>query len=297
MIELRTGDLTLGLVPSLGGSVSHFRLGAIDLMRPLSSEAHLQDVRCAAMFPMVPYANRIAGNAFKFGGEVWRFIANNPPERFNVHGTGWQSAWDIEDRKADEAVLVLNHLAPDEPYSYLAKQQFSLSKQRLVVTITLTNRGDRTMPFGFGFHPWFKRAPDVTVAFRATHFWMEGPDGIATDALRTPPELDFTVARALPETWRNNDYGGWSGTAEICSPSQGFGLRIEADPIFRHLVLYANPVSPCFCLEPQTNAVCAFNKMNLGHEADLGVIELRPGSSAAGSVSFIPFALQGGHLT
>src|ERR1700749_4675283 len=92
--ELAAGELSLGLVPQIGGSVAYFRSRGVDLMRPLSS-ANLAsgNVLGVAMFPMTPYANRIAGNEFDFGGRTWRFEANNPPERFNVHGTGWHEPW------------------------------------------------------------------------------------------------------------------------------------------------------------------------------------------------------------
>src|SRR5262249_13503489 len=94
LITLDAGDLAIGLVPAIGGSLAHFRKGGIDLMRPLSpADLAANNVLGVAMFPMVPYANRIAGNAFDFGGRTWAFQPNNPPERFNVHGTGWHSAW------------------------------------------------------------------------------------------------------------------------------------------------------------------------------------------------------------
>ena len=36
---LEAGELSLGLVPEIGGSIAHFRWRGIDLMRPLSPEA------------------------------------------------------------------------------------------------------------------------------------------------------------------------------------------------------------------------------------------------------------------
>src|SRR3569833_4558744 len=93
-IALNAGDLSVGLVPEIGGSLAYFRHRGIDLMRPLSSaDLAAKNVLGVAMFPMVPYANRIAGNTFDFGGRTWRFSANNPPEQFNVHGTGWRAPW------------------------------------------------------------------------------------------------------------------------------------------------------------------------------------------------------------
>jgi aldose 1-epimerase len=291
VLERSAGDLTLGLVPAIGGSLAYFRRAGVDLMRPLSTADRLAgNVLGVAMFPMVPYANRIAGNAFSFGGHTWTFSANNPPERFNVHGTGWHSPWRATEEGAGD-LLSLEHLAPEEPYSYAATQHFSLTAMGLDVRLTLTNRGAVPMPFGFGLHPWFERDADVELAFSASHFFMEGPDGIATERLATPAELDFARPRRLPHTWRNNDYGGWNGLAEIRYPSRHVGLRIAASPIFEHLMLYADPARPFFCLEPQSNAPCAFNRIDTHEDAGMGTIVLAPGQRLDGAISFSPFDL------
>ena len=291
MIELRAGALSVGIVPEIGGSLAYFRNDGVDLMRPLS-EANRQagNVLAVAMFPMLPYANRIDGNAFSFGGKTWHFTANNPPERFNVHGTGWHSRWQAR-QDADGVLLRLDHILPEEAYSYAATQRFALNPDGLSVAMTLTNRGRVTMPFGFGLHPWFDRDPDVELVFAATHFFMEGPEGVPTERLVTPPELDFSQPRRLPDSWRNNDYGGWTGTAEIRFPSRRLGLRLKADPVFGHLMLYADPKRPFFCLEPQSNAPCAFNRIANGSDEGMGVIVLEPEESIAGAIQFLPFRL------
>lgn len=287
-IELAAGELSVGLVPTIGGSMAWFRDGGTDLMRPLSAADRASgNVLGVAMFPMVPYANRIDENAFEFGGRTWRFAANNPPEKFNVHGTGWHEPWHAE--QADGGLrLSLSHVAPDEPYSYQATQVFRLTPEALTVDLTLANRGQVPMPFGLGLHPWFEREPDVTLRFATTHFFMEGPEGVATERLETPPELDFSTARRLPDTWRNNDYGGWTGLAELVWPSRRRRLTIEADPVFGHLMLYADPARPFFCLEPQSNAPTAFNRIVSGRDEGMGTRVLAPGERLAGTIRFRP---------
>jgi aldose 1-epimerase len=288
LIELAAGDLSLGLVPGIGGSLAYFRRRGIDLMRPLSAaDRAAGNVLGVAMFPMLPYANRIAGNAFDFGGRTWRFSANNPPERFNVHGTGWQAAWRAE-RHADNVLMRLEQGAPGEPYRYAATQRFALTPAGLRVTVTLANRGAVAMPFGFGLHPWFERDADIELRFAASHFFMEGPEGVSTERLRTPPELDFSHGRRLPGSWRNNNYGGWAGSAEIRYPSRGLGLVLEADPVFGHLMLYADPERPFFCVEPQSNAPCAFNHIGTARGEAMGTIVLEPGQSVEGTIGFLP---------
>ena len=289
MIEIRAGDLTAGVIPEIGGSLAYFRKGSANLMRPLGdAERARGDVLGVAMFPMIPYANRIADNAFDFDGRSYHFAPNNPPEKFNVHGTGWQLPWRAEKLAEDEAVLTLVHIVPTEPYSYAARQQFKLTADRLSVITEVENRGEWRMPFGFGQHPWFHRDPDVTVAFKAETFWLEGWDNTVSERIKVPPELSFYPKRGLPPARRNNCYGGWDGLLEITWRSRGVRLRVEADPLFRNLMFYADPARPVFCIEPQTNVACAFNLAGALNDDDLGIIVLAPGEKASGTLAFVP---------
>mgnify|MGYP001810020599 CR=1 FL=1 len=286
MIELTDGNLSLGLVPDIGGSIAWLRIKGRDVMRPLSkADAATGNVLGTASFPMIPYANRIENNAFTFEGATYTVAANNGSEPFNVHGSAWKSVWTVEDVTASSAVLALDHDAgPDDPYSYRAVQHFSFENGALSLATKIENRGATRMPFGFGHHPWFPRDPDAQLTFRARDFWLEGPLGIVSDRIAVTPELDFAAGRGLPAGWRNNNYGFWDGTAELRFPGRGVGLVIEADPLFENLMFYADPKRDVFCLEPQTNVSCALNRS----EADLGVIVLGPGERSAGTIRFTP---------
>jgi aldose 1-epimerase len=99
-MTLCADDLSVELAPDLGGSLASFRRThgqrVIDLMRPMSAQARdTRDVTGAAMFPMVPYTNRIAGNQFEFEGRTHAFEPNYPGQPLNLHGTGWQSHWNV----------------------------------------------------------------------------------------------------------------------------------------------------------------------------------------------------------
>jgi aldose 1-epimerase len=287
LVQLRAGDLTADLVPQVGGSVAAFRLDGIDLMRPLSSaDRAAGNVLGTASFPMVPYANRIAGNAFEFRGRRYTFAMNNPPEIFNVHGTGWLRPWTVTDSSATGATLSLEVIEPDEAYSYRATQRYELDAGGLGVAMTITNAGAETMPFGFGHHPWFDRDADVTVQFHARTFHLNEPEVVIGERIGLPPEVAFDPPRGLPERWRCSDYGGWDGPATVRFPGRGVGVTISAEPVFRHLMVYADPRLPVFCIEPQTNASCAFNRAGGFDDPEDGVIILEPGATAAGAVRF-----------
>jgi aldose 1-epimerase len=287
VVQLEAGEMSVGLVPGIGGSVSYFRFAGSDMMRPLSDELRVAgNVLGVAMFPMTPYANRIGGNAFTFEGRTYRVEANNPPEKFNVHGTGWHRPWTVAEQSGSGALLGLEVIDAGAAYAYRATQRFTVRGDGMDVEMTITNAGDVAMPFGFGLHPWFERDADTTLQFCANRFYLEEPEGVSGDPITMPPELDFSAARALPGGWRNNDFGGWDGVAMIAYPDRGLGLRMRADKVFGHLMVYADPTKTYFCVEPQTNASGAFDRPDGFTDPAEGVIVLQPGESAAGRVQF-----------
>lgn len=287
LVELRAGEFALVLAPGIGGSVASFRLRGRDLMRPLSAaDQAAGNILGVAMFPMVPFANRISNNTFTFDSKSYHFVANAPPEIFNVHGTGWRLPWTLSRKSEKEAALQLFVDEADNAYSYRARQRFLLDPLGLTVAMTVTNTGQSPMPFGFGLHPWFERDVDVTLRFGAKRFYLEEPNGVSGDPISVPPELDFTSARPLPRGWRNNDYGGWNGVAELHWPRRRLFLRITAASLFGHLMVYADPAKPFFCVEPQTNASGAFNRPGGFDDPQEGVIVLAPGDVVEGGIRF-----------
>lgn len=290
-LTLFADDLELDLVPAIGGSVAALRFRGTDVFRPLSAaDRAAGNVLGVGMFPMVPYANRIAENAVRFRGRTYRVEPNNPPERFNVHGTGWHRAWVVASQQTDRALLVLEEAGG--PWCYRAEQHVALTPGGLTVGLRLVNIGADAMPFGFGLHPWFPRDGDVTLAFRASRFHPEEADLVAGPARALPTKLDFAVARPLPGFRLNNDFGGWSGAAVLRFPSRGVELVLSADPVFGHLMIYADPERPFFCVEPQSNAACAFGRGGFD-DPDEGIVVLEPGQDVRGEVRFTLRALPG----
>ncbi|MFD2438654.1 aldose epimerase family protein [Modicisalibacter luteus] len=77
-ITLENTLLRLEVAPEVGGSVVRFEAlrkdGAIDLFRPSSPEE--TDANHMALFPLVPWSNRISGDGFEWQGSIihWRPI-------------------------------------------------------------------------------------------------------------------------------------------------------------------------------------------------------------------------------
>lgn len=266
------GPLAAVIAPDLGGSVLGFAAHGRPVLRRRAEARHVLDSAC---YPLVPYCNRLPGDAARLGGRAWAVPPNfgTPPRA--CHGDGWLSAWTVEALSADRAVLA--HAAAGSPWTYAARQEIRLEDDGLSLRLEVRNDARETMPFGLGFHPFFPDPDAARAAFRVRRFWLEGPDRLPTEPVSVPPELDFAGGRPIPRAWRNNCHDGWDGVLDV-EWADGRGLRLEAGPGAVALHLYRPPEEDFFCLEPQSHVSGAVGRPD---GAAHGVTALPPGGVAA----------------
>jgi len=284
-LELRCGHLRVTLAPRSGGAVAGFWLdrpeGAFAILRPMPEAAG--DALHAAMFPMLPFANCIRDNRFAFDGRTWQVEPNMTGTRLNFHGSGWRLPWQEETVGADHARLRLQ--ADDGVWRYDAVQDYALDKAGLGVTLSVTNRGATAMPFGLGLHPWFARHAEALVQFSAAGFWTLSPEGEALSLGPVPPEHDHSAPTPMPRHSLNVCYGGWTGTAQVRWPGAAISLELRADPVMGRLMAHVPADDPgTFCLEPQSNPPCGFDRLG-ADAAGSGLHVLLPDETVAGRMS------------
>jgi aldose 1-epimerase len=69
-------------------------------------------------------------------------------------------------------------------------------------------------------------------------------------------------------------------------PAAGLSIAMEADGVFRELVLYAPEQRPVICFEPYT---CTTDAVNLEERGiDSGLNRLSPGETLKGTMRIIP---------
>ena len=107
----------------------------------------------------MPFSNRIRDARFTFQGRAVTLPPNFLPEPHAVHGHGWHAAWTVSDRSDASVTVEYRHAADAWPFSYRARQRFSLADDRLDLEFMVTNEAAEAMPVGFGVHPYFVRTP------------------------------------------------------------------------------------------------------------------------------------------
>jgi aldose 1-epimerase len=295
LISLNAGALGVALAPEAGGSIARFTVErggkAIDLMRPAPDTAlAANDSHGMAGFPMIPFCGRIAQARFAFGGETFALNRNFGDTPHAIHGNAWQRTWRVAASALDRAELVLEHdpagHAQEWPFAYTARQVFTLTAEGLQVAIDVTSRDRRAMPLGFGLHPYFPMTPEARITARVGMMWENDETMQPTRQVAVPKHIDFADGRRVAELAVDNCFSGWTQPAEIAWPEHGLALRIEADPVFGHFVVYTPPHRQYFCAEPQTVAPDAVNLAARGVEGT-GLITLAPGATQRGTVRFV----------
>jgi aldose 1-epimerase len=233
LVTLSDGVAEATVAPDLGGGLASYDLvgavGRAPLFRPCRDLSRAGPFDLASNL-LVPWSNRISGGGFHFGGRFHPLKPNLPGELYPIHGSGFSSAWALENASAERVELSLTSNGPG-PFCYEARATYALDAGGLSMWISVRNLGPEPLPFGLGFHPWLVRTPGTLLQAKAKQVVLENsdhlPDGEAPVAARV--DWDFATPRALPADWINNVFLGWDGRATIIWSDRELALEVEAD--------------------------------------------------------------------
>lgn len=289
MLTLSAGPSTLLLAPEIGGGIAAWRHRGRPMLRP-TSPAALAEARAAgnsrglASYPLVPFSGRVAGRRF-----VWQGVGYDLPERFGgfaIHGVGWLRPWRVVEAAAASARLELEVAAGvDWPFAFRTWQSFTLTGDTLAIEIGIENRHDGPAPCGFGLHPFFPRSPGLMLQFNAGSVWHNAGIGeVPSERTPIPPEWDHAAGLPVGPVFIDNDFAGWDGRALLRYTDRGYQIRVAADPVFGHTVVYVPDGRDFFAIEPVSHMNDALNRID--QEPDHGVLILDPGEARAGSARY-----------
>lgn len=260
--------------------MARFTCDDVDMLRPMTAEAIVSGRgNNAALYPLVPYSNRIRDGRLAFGGEIIPLARNWPGINHPMHGDGWAHAWQVVRSDAQSAEIVYEHERAGGqggwPFRYRGRQQYRLDETSLSIRLSMENLEDRAVPAGIGLHPFFVREPDCTLTCRAEFVWRTDQEVLPIECIPVPSEWDFSHGRRPDSVFLDNCFDGWDGRASIAWPARRLRLDLEASEPFRHAVIYTPPEQRFFCIEPVSHA-----------NGQVGLAPLVAGGTLAGETIF-----------
>ena len=283
-LNLSFEDWRTEIAPHIGGSILSLTYARRTVLRATPEEAVEEGaVRRTACFPLVPYANRIAGGRFLWDGRAHRLAENFPASPHPLHGVGWRRPWHVVSTDQRSCVLRLEHRPRDGedsdwPFAFDAEQNISLGIGGLRVELSVINADESAAPLGLGLHPLFPRRGSERLIFAAAGAWRNGSDMLPASRVSGGP-WEHAAGQCIDAQVLDNDFFGWSGTARIeadcCHP-----ITINASPIFSSLRVFTPADKDFFAVEPVSHCTDVLNR---GGAAEL--LRVQPGARLSGSMT------------
>ncbi len=262
----------------------------VDVLRPTPPE-NIMVAPDTASYPLVPFSNRIRGGVLH-----WRGGSHNlrmwPGQDNAMHGTGFEFPWEVVSADPDQVVLQFDsreYNGVNYPWDFVAQITYSVEEDALRCVTAVTNVDAAAFPVGMGHHPYFRRSlSDAGDAQLQLHCALEYPvEGmlVVGDAVPVGSRLDFQELRGLGTEFIDDCLTGRDGEtlARIAYPD-GITLRMDADDVYSHSVVYVPLGPPFFAVEPVTHANDSFNLTDAG-KGELGTREIGPGEALTAEFS------------
>jgi len=245
---------------------------------------------------LFPFPNRIRGGRFAWAGVEYSLPLNDPVQKNAIHGYACRHPWRVVGHGAtDEGAWITGEFLCSRdggytralwPADHAIKLTVRLGKGNLRLEAEVTNPDSVSLPFGLGYHPYFRLTPEAMIEVPADRYWrLEDnlPDGSLwpVDAAR-----DLNRRRVLGELLLDDVLTALPVRAArldgLIERAQMGRVRMFCSPAFREMVVFTPPHRQAFCAEPYTCPTDAINLQARGFGA--GLIVLPPGGSWRGDV-------------
>ena len=301
------------VLPSVGNNCFSYKIrkgaGQVELLWVPPDPQTLQGRASGYGIPILfPWPNRIDEGKFSFEGKAYQLETPAPGQHAShgfVHTRPWhvvgsgasstEGAWVTCVFKSADFPEIGEHF----PFPFEARVTYRLKDAALIHEFDGKNVGEGNMPMGLGIHPYFPLPlteagnRDVcTVKMPADTYWPLRGDPIPTGKILPVEGTVYDVRKPTPMKDLYYDHvwsgvrltNGWS-RCEYTDPIAGIRIAMEADDVFRELVLYAPDSRPVVCFEPYT---CVTNAVNLETRGiDGGLMHVKPGEGFRGIMRIV----------
>ena len=252
------------LAPARGGLATRFSVGDDEVL--YLDEGTLNDAskNVRGGIPVLfPSPGKLVGDAWSRGGHGGRL---------GQHGFARNVPWTVTEIATEGSARCSLDLVSGEatraawPWEFSLRHRFSLCGALLRIEQRVQNAGAAPMPFGLGFHPYFRVSqadkPGAEVESQATRAW----DNVAGSEIGVS-RIDLSgreVDLHLLDHGSSSSALVWRGGKR--------GVRLRASEEYERWVVWTLAGRDFVCLEPWTSPGNALN-------SGTGLLELEPGEA------------------
>lgn len=287
------------IVPQAGANLYSLMLGKVELLRQPPSIADLPgwDYGIPILYPT---PNRVENSKFTFDGETFRFVPNDGLHF--LHGLVLRTDWKYEAPQLVEWGIKFTawidflpslSLFKFFPYHHTLTVTYILYSRGLKIEFSVENKDSRSLPFGFGIHPYFKilgtrKSTYVCVPAQSR---MEAIDLLPTGRLVALDNsiYDLREPSSLGNMFFDDVYWGMRPEypAYWQDKEKRLKVTLSASKHFTHMVIYSPKGETFFCMENQTCSTDAHNLFSQDFKDEAHLLIAKPGESIKGWIDLV----------
>lgn len=237
MVKLDNGIISIGLIPSKGGTIFSFKhkkkeMIYIDRDNLLS----LERPKCG-----IPILFPCCGRSYN--DEV---IFEEKKYPMPIHGFAHTETWDVKIKSENKVILVLKSSPNTKefyPYEFLLNISYELIGNTLKIIFSCENKDTKSMPFILGFHPYFKVAQIEDTAIYIDE--CNGIDYNTGNRLFYNQPIEFKTENEITYIYDKPD-----NPVVFFNKKTKKKITIESDKYFSKLILWKGEKSRFVCIEP-----------------------------------------------
>lgn len=281
------GTFNIGILSNYGAVLNRFEIPFQNkLFNLIQGYTKIEDFKKAYRGVLLaPFPNRIKDGKYNFDDKTYQLSINRPKENNALHGFLYNQSFKIKENKIenDKEILVLtnNYNGDIEGYpfkfstkiTYLWKAPFFIN-----ISIEINNTGNKTMPLGLGWHPYFQfpqSIDNINLQMNTTKKFLVDQQMIPT--LKTAPYTSFNQTKKIGDTCFDDCFE-LNNTIHkhqtiLTDELNNISITIEQTTnTFGYLQVYTPPKRDAIAIEPMTCTPNAFNNQ-------LGLSKLSPSES------------------
>jgi aldose 1-epimerase len=234
---------------------------------------------------LLPWPNRIGDGRYSFGGQDHQLPLTEPAKLNASHGLVRWVRWSLLEQSGDR-VLLSHRLVPQTGYPFGLRMVVGyqlVAEWGLQVSVSVTNTGDRPVPFGAGSHPYLSLrgtpAADAELTLPAnTRLLVDERQLPIGRALVADTPYDFRSGSLIGALELDDGYADLTGTSAVLRFADT-ATELWWDDSYRYLQVFTPPVArfgePAVAIEPMSCPADAFRSKE-------GLITLAAGAEWTG---------------
>jgi aldose 1-epimerase len=159
---------SFSIVPEMGATLIDLVFNGHSVMDGYKTPAELEEGKWAKSAFLFPFPNRLRDGRYTWNGHTYQFPINNATTDNAIHGFVRHKPFTLADTVIGkkEAFVVLDYEDDGSneayPFRFTISLMISLDlENRFEFDVSILNQNQFQIPFGMGWHPYFRLAPNA----------------------------------------------------------------------------------------------------------------------------------------